>query len=110
MSRVEFHSQFEPPPQETLLQSEILFRLHSFSWQKSESRSALGLGSKVDVVHPSGGSRLEIVSLALRHLAWRCQHIPPIFVDLLRRKEHLSLEESDECNIHSSTFAPWSEH
>jgi hypothetical protein len=39
-------------------------------------------------------------------VAWHCQLVSPIFVDLLRREEHLSLEEYDQYNIDSSTSAP----
>jgi hypothetical protein len=94
MSRVECWSEFEPLPQEALLLSEILF-LEAFflNVRSAKTRWALGPGSKMNVTGSSGHSRPEIVSLFLRRMAWCCQRGPPIFVDLLRREERLSLEE-----------------
>jgi hypothetical protein len=75
----------------------------------SGEKKSLGArsGNKVDVVRSSGHSRLDIISLSLRRVAWHCQRVPPIFVDFLRREECLSLQEYDQYNIDSSTFAPW---
>jgi hypothetical protein len=81
-----------------------------FTWPKRKTRSALGPGSKVDVVRSSGRFRPDIVSISLRCMAWHCQHVTLIFVDLLHREERLSLEKYDQDNIDSSTSAPWTEH
>jgi hypothetical protein len=49
-----------------------------FTWPRRKSGSALGPVSKADVVHSSGCSRPDIVSLTLRRVAWHCQRVPPI--------------------------------
>jgi hypothetical protein len=73
MSRVEWHSEFEPRPQEVLLQSEIMFlEVFFLTRPKRKRRSVLGPGSLVDLVRSSGCSRPDIVSLPLRCVAWRC--------------------------------------
>jgi hypothetical protein len=64
----------------------------------------------MDVVRFSGRSRPDIVSLSLRHVAWHCQRVPSIFVNLLPCEECLSLEEYDQYKIDPSTSFPWAEH
>jgi hypothetical protein len=107
MSRVKCHSEFEPSPQEALLQSEILFLEGFFlHGRREKGRSALHLGSKMDMVRSSGQSRPVIASLSLRHMALHCQRVPPIFVDLLSHEECLSLKEYDPYHVDSSASAP----
>jgi hypothetical protein len=94
MPRVECHSEFEPSPQEALLQSEILFPGAYYSHdRRDKTHSALDSGTRAYAVRCSGRSRPDIVSLSLQRVASHCQRVPPIFVDLLRREEDLSFEE-----------------
>jgi hypothetical protein len=59
------------------------------TWPKRKSCPVRGPGSKVDVVRSSGSSRPDIVLLSLRRVDWHFQHIPALFVGLLRREERL---------------------
>jgi hypothetical protein len=110
LSRVECHSEFEPAPDEALLKSEILFLETLFvHCPREKRRSALDPRSKVNKVGASDSSPPDTVSLSLQHVAWHCQRVPLIAVDLLRREDCPSLEEYEQYDIDCFTSVPWAE-
>jgi hypothetical protein len=74
-----------------------------FTWPKRKSRSVLSLGSRADMVHPSGCYPRDIAWFFWRRVAWHCRRVPLISNDLLHHEERIFREECDQYNIGWST-------